>query len=202
LISCVGGYIFFLYWPWNHVFAKSRYLKRRPKFVHTMYFSPLSSGAYLVMAHLITTADGATMKLDNQKNGWKGVCVYQEANGEDYLCPVKASGQRFLHIRLHGGSAKTFLSTYWEKGTKQMSQLSRSDEPSNRRPLNSNTPPTKEYQSRKSTHICYAAEVQTHWHLQGTRTRKSKKWVAGGGQHSKSTFARNWHAMHTTCHGT
>ena len=28
--QCVGEYIFFLYWPWNHVFAKSRYLKRRP----------------------------------------------------------------------------------------------------------------------------------------------------------------------------
>ena len=28
-------------------------------------------------ADLITAADGTTMKLDNQKNGWKGVCVYQ-----------------------------------------------------------------------------------------------------------------------------
>jgi hypothetical protein len=66
-------------------------------------------------AHLIATADGATMKLDNQENGWKGVCVYQEANGEDYLCPVKALGRRFLHIRQHGGTAKTFLSAYWAK---------------------------------------------------------------------------------------
>ncbi len=49
-------------------------------------------------AHLIATADGATMKLDNQKNGWKGVCIYQEANGDDYLCPVKALGPRFLHL--------------------------------------------------------------------------------------------------------
>jgi hypothetical protein len=29
-------------------------------------------------ADLIASADGATMKLDNQKNGWKGVCVYQQ----------------------------------------------------------------------------------------------------------------------------
>jgi hypothetical protein len=27
---CVGEYIFFLYWPWNRVFLKSRYLNRRP----------------------------------------------------------------------------------------------------------------------------------------------------------------------------
>ena len=59
----------------------------------------------------IATADGATMKLDNQKNGWKG-----ETNGEDYLCPVRALGRRFLHIRKHGGSAKTFLSSYWTAG--------------------------------------------------------------------------------------
>ncbi len=28
--------------------------------------------------HFIAMADGATLKLDNQKNGWKGVCVYHE----------------------------------------------------------------------------------------------------------------------------
>ncbi len=43
-------------------------------------------------AHLIAMADGATLKLDNQKNGWKGICIYQEANGEEYLCPVGALG--------------------------------------------------------------------------------------------------------------
>jgi hypothetical protein len=31
---------------------------------------------------LIASANDATMKLDNQKNGWKGVCVYQECNGD------------------------------------------------------------------------------------------------------------------------
>ena len=41
---------------------------------------------------LIATVDGATMKLDNQKNGWKGVCVYHEANGKEFLCPVRALG--------------------------------------------------------------------------------------------------------------
>jgi hypothetical protein len=69
-------------------------------------------------AHLIATADGVTLKLDNQKNGWKGVCIYQEANGEVYLCPVRALRQRFLHIRDHKGSAWTFLSSYWTQGTR------------------------------------------------------------------------------------
>ncbi len=67
-------------------------------------------------AHLIVTADGATMKLDNQKNGWKGVCVYQEANSNDYNCPVRALGRCFLHLRQHGADAKTFLSAFWMEG--------------------------------------------------------------------------------------
>jgi hypothetical protein len=49
-------------------------------------------------------ADGATMKLDNQKNGWKGVCVYQEANGNPLNCPVKALGRRYLHLRTLAGN--------------------------------------------------------------------------------------------------
>ncbi len=59
-------------------------------------------------AHLIPMADGAMLKLDNQKNGWKGICIYQEANGKEYLCPVRALGRSFLHIRNHGGSARRF----------------------------------------------------------------------------------------------
>ena len=38
---------------------------------------------------LIMTVESATLKLDYQKNGWKGVCVHQEANGEAFNCPVK-----------------------------------------------------------------------------------------------------------------
>jgi hypothetical protein len=37
---------------------------------------------------LIATADRATLKLDYQKNGWKGVCVHQGVNGEAINCPV------------------------------------------------------------------------------------------------------------------
>ena len=44
----------------------------------------------------IFSADGATLKLDNQKNGWKGVCVYQEKKME-----MKSSARRG---HLGGGS--------------------------------------------------------------------------------------------------
>ena len=63
--------------------------------------------------HMIMTADGATLKLDNQKNGWKGVCVYHEANGDPINCPVRALGRRIQHIRTGNGAGKTFLSAYY-----------------------------------------------------------------------------------------
>ena len=43
--------------------------------------------------YAIMTADSATQKLDNQKNGWEGVCVHQEASGEIDFCPVRALGR-------------------------------------------------------------------------------------------------------------
>ena len=63
--------------------------------------------------HLVMTADGATLKLDNQKNGWKGVCVYHETNGDPINCPVRALGRRLIQIRKGGGHGKTFLSAYF-----------------------------------------------------------------------------------------
>ncbi len=65
---------------------------------------------------LIEMADSATMKLDNQKNGWKGVCVYQEANRDTINCPVLALGRRYCHLMAHGASMKTILSAYYHGG--------------------------------------------------------------------------------------
>jgi hypothetical protein len=67
-------------------------------------------------ADLIAAADGATMKLDNQKNGWKGVCVYQEANGDPLDCPVRALGRRYLHLRKNGATKTTIISAYFNEG--------------------------------------------------------------------------------------
>ena len=64
---------------------------------------------------LIAAADGATLKLDNQKNGWEGVCVYQEANGDPFACPVRAVGRRYLHLRLHNCDRKDFISTWYNE---------------------------------------------------------------------------------------
>ena len=47
----------------------------------------------------ILSADGATLKLNNQKNGWKRVCVYQEHNGDEKFSPVRALGGRCVSIQ-------------------------------------------------------------------------------------------------------
>jgi hypothetical protein len=59
------------------------------------------------------TAESATLKLDNQKNGWKGVCVHQEANKEAFNCPVKVLACQVIHLRENGGDHKSLLSTFY-----------------------------------------------------------------------------------------
>jgi hypothetical protein len=67
---------------------------------------------------LLLTADSATLKLENQKNGWKGMCVHQEANGEEFKCPVRALVQRVIHLREHNANGKTFLSTFFQNSVR------------------------------------------------------------------------------------
>ena len=56
--------------------------------------------------HAIITAASATLRIKNQKNGWKNVCINQEENGDGYLCPCKAVGRRYIHIRSNSTSDK------------------------------------------------------------------------------------------------
>ena len=46
----------------------------------------------------ILSDDGETLKQDNQKNGWKGVCVYQEHKGDEKFSRVRALGKRCVSI--------------------------------------------------------------------------------------------------------
>jgi hypothetical protein len=66
---------------------------------------------------LVMMADGCTLKIGNQKNGWKNVSIFHEANGDPCLCPVRTLGRRYCYIRRHG-TEKTFLSAYWVDGVR------------------------------------------------------------------------------------
>jgi hypothetical protein len=60
-------------------------------------------------------ADSARLKLNNQKNGWKGMCVHQEANGKLFNCPVRALARWVLHLRKNNADRQTFLSVFFSK---------------------------------------------------------------------------------------
>jgi hypothetical protein len=58
-------------------------------------------------------ADGTTLKLDNQKNGWKGVYNYQQHNGNPLRCPVHTLARRVIHMWTHNAKDRDYLSTYF-----------------------------------------------------------------------------------------
>ena len=62
----------------------------------------------------ILSADGVTLRLSNQKNGYKNACIHQEHNGHDFLSPVRAVGRRVCHIRQHSTDPDIFLSAFFE----------------------------------------------------------------------------------------
>lgn len=70
---------------------------------------------------IILTADAATLTLENQKNGWKGVSISHHSNGLEAFDPVRALGRRYCHIRQHCKDGDTLLSAYFdENGRKDL----------------------------------------------------------------------------------
>ena len=63
---------------------------------------------------ILERAVGATLRLTNQKNGWKNVCIHQHATGDDLICPVKALARIYCQNRHRTNDANCFLSTYWD----------------------------------------------------------------------------------------
>ena len=63
----------------------------------------------------IMSADAATLRISNQKNGHKGACVHHSAiAGDPFACPVRALGRRAIHIRQHTKSRSTLLCAFWD----------------------------------------------------------------------------------------
>ena len=63
-------------------------------------------------------AMAATLRISQQKNGFKGSCIHHHGNGKSFLCPVKALVRRFLHIRDNTTDWNTFLSAYFDGSTR------------------------------------------------------------------------------------
>ncbi len=58
-------------------------------------------------------------KLDNQKNGWKGICIYQQHNGEPLRCLVHALARCVIHLRKQNTVGKDYLSAYFVDGARK-----------------------------------------------------------------------------------
>ena len=68
-----------------------------------------------VQKALILTTDSATLTLDNQKNGWHGICMHHESKRDSVSDPVHALGHRMLHIRENTpGDDSIFLSAVYD----------------------------------------------------------------------------------------
>ena len=67
-------------------------------------------------------ADGATLKLDNNKNEWKGVCVYQEHNGDEKVVPVSSLERWFVSIRKEVKNKNDILVSILDGRKKKRSQ--------------------------------------------------------------------------------
>ena len=63
----------------------------------------------------LLAADGVTLKLTNQKNGYKNACIHHEVNGETHACPVRAVARRVISIRANTSDRETFLAAYWDE---------------------------------------------------------------------------------------
>jgi hypothetical protein len=57
---------------------------------------------------ILLTADSATLKISNQKNGRMGQTIHQRAIASD-TCPIKALAHRIHHILSNGGSSESLI---------------------------------------------------------------------------------------------
>ena len=64
----------------------------------------------------IRSAVSATLRLGNQKNGWKNVCINHHSTKNKRMCPVKSVGEVVINIRKFSKDDNTLLSTYKEGG--------------------------------------------------------------------------------------
>ena len=68
------------------------------------------------LAEELLVADGATLRISNQKNGSGGAYVNHCAIEEEkVICCVKALARRVIHIRRHLSNGRTLLNAYWDE---------------------------------------------------------------------------------------
>jgi hypothetical protein len=143
-------------------------------------------------ASVVISADSATLKLDNNKNGWKGMCVHQEANGESFNSPVHALACWVLHLCKNNANRKTFLSAFFSEGAcydecnKDVSKALKMAATILQYPITQGIPI-----ECIDTHSLRSGNAQMHLPFLDIRIDKSKRWVGGRAPPLRNTFKRN-----------
>ena len=68
-------------------------------------------------------ADGATLRLTNQKNGWKNVCIHQHVNDREFFNPVMTIARIVNEMHSWGTEGSTFLSAFKNEKTGQIQHV-------------------------------------------------------------------------------
>ncbi len=174
------------------------------KLVNITFFSKDARGQLRCLPRdapmdLILAAEGATMMLDNQKNGWKGVCVYQECNGDPIHCPVRALGRRYVHLRIHGATDRTIISAYYHAGKRfdvtsdHISTALKQAATALEYPLVKGIPI-----ERINTHSLRSGGANA-LALSGYSDTQIQKWDAGAEQHSRNMYGTNSPVSRVAC---
>ena len=153
-------------------------------------------------ADIIAKADLAKLKLDNQKNGHKGVCVHHDTNGDPVFCLVRALCQRYLHLQAHCAPQTTTLSTYFMDTLKYKVTAENITRALKIAVLVLNYPEVKGILiARINIHSLQAAE-QMPLPLPGTATHTYKRWGTGKVPHLNNTYTKNSHVSPLKCQKT
>jgi hypothetical protein len=150
--------------------------------------------------HLLM-ADSATLKLDNQKNGWKDVCVYQQHNSDPSHCPVRALARWVIHVQTHNAKDRDYLLTYFVNGKRSNITV---EDISRHLKIAAGIP---DYPTRKGIPVDW---VDTH-SLRGgggncpctvrvLRYTNSEDGTVARGPHSKSISGRSRQIVRKGCH--
>lgn len=148
---------------------------------------------------LVVSVERNTMLMDNQKNGWKGVCIHQEANGKAFNCPAKALVHQVIHIRESEGEPKTLLSTGFIKGTWYAVTGEDASKGLKMAATLSHSPTTRGIPiERIDTHSLQSRGANA-LALSGYSNTKIQKWDDGTVQLLNSISEKNLHATQQAC---
>lgn len=141
----------------------------------------------------------ATLKLDNQKNSWKGIYINHEHNGNDIYCAVWTLGCCYLHIQQHTTDTTTPLYAYFKDKTinfvmnQDIQDMVKLAATVLDYPATQDTPIS--LINTHSLHIGGACALM----LTGYSHTQIQKWVVGTGQVLRNMFGKIFPIMLKAC---